>query len=252
MQPAARTAGVEPKEECEVSTATVALESNAVFVGIEYLAIFVWGLSGGLSAVRKGFDLFSILMCGWITALGGGLVRDTLLGDLPPVGITDKGYILTCLISGLVVAVAHPEVSRFKWTMVAIDALGLGLFAVNGTAKALAFGSSGMTAVFLGMATALAGGLFRDIMLGDVPMIIGDKHLYAVPSLVGCVLTVIVYKGVRANMVGMQAEMILDVVIVIVVFTLRMVSVACNLTLPGAVERRDAEIGRGEDGEKGE
>lgn len=222
---------------------TVALESNAVFVGIEYLAIFVWGLSGGLSAVRKGFDLFSILMCAWMTALGGGLVRDTLLGDLPPVGITDKGYILTCLVSGLIVAVAHPEVSRFKWPMVAIDALGLGLFAVNGTAKALAFGSSGMTAVFLGMATALAGGLFRDLMVGEVPMIIGDRHLYAVPSLIGCVLTVLVYKGVRASAIGMQAEMILDVVIVIVVFTLRMVSVACNLTLPGAVDRRGVTDG---------
>ncbi|KAB8293600.1 trimeric intracellular cation channel family protein [Bifidobacterium avesanii] len=229
----------------------VALETNAVFVGIEYLAIFVWGLSGGLSAVRKRYDLFSILTCAWMTALGGGLVRDTLLGDLPPVGITDKGYILTCLASGLVVAVAHPEIMRLKWTMVAIDALGLGLFAVNGTAKALAFGSSGMTAVFLGMATALAGGLFRDLMVGEVPMIIRDKHLYAVPSLIGCILTVIVYKIVRAGTVGMQWEMALDVVIVAVVFVLRMVSVACNLTFPGAVDRGGgASSGERSDGER--
>ena len=69
---------------------------------------------------------------------------------------------------------------------------GLGLFAVSGTAKALAYGSSGMTAVFLGMFTALAGGLIRDIFIGDVPMIIRDKHLYAVPSFIGCILTVLV------------------------------------------------------------
>ena len=74
--------------------------------------------------------------------------------------ITDKGYVLTTLFSGIIVVVAHPEITKLKWTMTVIDALGLGLFAISGTAKALAYGSSGMTAVFLGMFTALAGGSF--------------------------------------------------------------------------------------------
>ena len=135
----------------------VALENNIVFVVIEYLAILCWGLSGGLAAIRKGYDIFTIMLCGWLTALGGGLVRDVMLGALPPVGITDKGYVLTTLFSGIIVVVAHPEITKLKWTMTVIDALGLGLFAVSGTAKALAYGSSGMTAVFLGMFTALDG-----------------------------------------------------------------------------------------------
>ncbi|KAB7468290.1 trimeric intracellular cation channel family protein, partial [Bifidobacterium bifidum] len=174
----------------------VALENNIVFVVIEYLAILCWGLSGGLAAIRKGYDIFTIMLCGWLTALGGGLVRDVMLGALPPVGITDKGYVLTTLFSGIIVVVAHPEITKLKWTMTVIDALGLGLFAVSGTAKALAYGSSGMTAVFLGMFTALAGGLIRDIFIGDVPMIIRDKHLYAVPSFIGCILTEQVWRGV--------------------------------------------------------
>ena len=145
----------------------VALENNIVFVVIEYLAILCWGLSGGLAAIRKGYDIFTIMLCGWLTALGGGLVRDVMLGALPPVGITDKGYVLTTLFSGIIVVVAHPEITKLKWTMTVIDALGLGLFAVSGTAKALAYGSSGMTAVFLGMFTALAGGLIRDIFIGN-------------------------------------------------------------------------------------
>ena len=66
----------------------VALENNIVFVVIEYLAILCWGLSGGLAAIRKGYDIFTIMLCGWLTALGGGLVRDVMLGALPPVGIT--------------------------------------------------------------------------------------------------------------------------------------------------------------------
>ena len=87
----------------------VALENNIVFVVIEYLAILCWGLSGGLAAIRKGYDIFTIMLCGWLTALGGGLVRDVMLGALPPVGITDKGYVLTTLFSGIIVVVAHPE-----------------------------------------------------------------------------------------------------------------------------------------------
>ena len=205
---------------------------------IEYLAILCWGLSGGLAAIRKGYDIFTIMLCGWLTALGGGLVRDVMLGALPPVGITDKGYVLTTLVfrhyrgggpSG--------DQPNYKWTMTVIDALGLGLFAVSGTAKALAYGSSGMTAVFLGMFTALAGGLIRDIFIGDVPMIIRDKHLYAVPSFIGCILTVLVWRGVSYGWFDMRSEMLLDVLIVIIVVALRLLSVGFNVTLPGAVER---------------
>ena len=93
----------------------VALENNIVFVVIEYLAILCWGLSGGLAAIRKGYDIFTIMLCGWLTALGGGLVRDVMLGALPPVGITDKGYVLTTLFSGIIVVVAHPEITKLKW-----------------------------------------------------------------------------------------------------------------------------------------
>lgn len=215
----------------------VALENNTVFVVIEYFAILCWGLSGGLAAIRKGYDIFTIMLCGWLTALGGGLVRDVMLGALPPVGITDKGFVLTTLFSGIIVVVAHPEITKLKWTMTVIDALGLGLFAVNGTAKALAYGSSSMTAVFLGMFTALAGGLIRDIFIGDVPMIIRDKHLYAVPSFIGCILTVLVWRGARYGWFDMRSEMLLDVLIVIIVVALRLFSVGFNVTLPGAVER---------------
>jgi hypothetical protein len=94
-----------------------------------------------------------------------------------------------------------------------------------------------MTAVFLGMFTALAGGLIRDIFIGDVPMIIRDKHLYAVPSFIGCILTVLVWRGVSYGWFDMRSEMLLDVLIVIIVVALRLLSVGFNVTLPGAVER---------------
>ncbi|PLS30892.1 hypothetical protein Uis1B_1181 [Bifidobacterium margollesii] len=219
----------------------VALESNALFIGIEYLATFICGLSGGLAAIHKRYDLFSILVLAWVTALGGGITRDLLLG-VSPVGITDKGFVLAALISGIIVAVVHPEIDHLKWSMITTDALALGLFAVNGTAKALAYHSSGMTAVFLGMFTALAGGTIRDILLNEVPSILRDKHLYAVPSFVGCLLTVFAARATDRWNLGLNGEMTLDIIVVIVVFVLRMLSVKFNITLPGAVERRHTHL----------
>lgn len=215
----------------------VALESNAFFLGIEYAAIFCCGMVGGLAAVRKGFDLFAIVLTAWMSALGGGIIRDVMLGSLPPVGIADRGFVLTALASGVAVAIIHPEVDHLKWSMLAFDALALGLFAVNGTSKAMMHHTSGMTAVFLGMFTALGGGLVRDMLLNEVPFVMRDKHWYAVPSAIGCVLTVFVGKAVNAGLLGLREEMILDMVIVATVVALRLISVKFDLIVPGAVVR---------------
>lgn len=220
----------------------VALESNAFILGIEYLAIFCCGLMGGLCAVRKNYDLFAMLITAWLTALGGGIIRDVMLGAIPPVGIADKGFVITALVSGLAVAVIHPEVDKLKWSMLTIDALAVGLFAVNGTSKAMIYGMSGMTAVFMGMFTALGGGLIRDMLLNDVPMVIRDKHWYAVPSAVGCVLTVFVCRGVQHGWLDLTAEVALDLTIVALVVAMRLLSVKFNIMLPGAVERHEAHL----------
>lgn len=218
----------------------VTLESTAFFYGIEYLAVFCCGLLGGLAAVRKKYDLFAILLTAWLTALGGGLVRDVILG-VTPIGISDKGMVLTSLGAGLIVAVIHPEVDRLHMSMTVLDALALGLFAVNGTQKAMIYGCSGMTSVFLGMFTALAGGLIRDVLLNEVPMVVRDRHWYAFPSLVGCLLTVASTRAHAAGMLGDDAEIIADAAIVVLVVVMRVVSVHFDITLPGAM-RRDEPV----------
>ena len=80
---------------------SVALESNAFFWGIEYLATFCCGMCGGLAAVRKGYDIFAILVTTWLTALGGGIIRDVLLGIAPPVGVSDKGLVIVALLASV-------------------------------------------------------------------------------------------------------------------------------------------------------
>lgn len=92
----------------------VALENNIVFVVIEYLAILCWGLSSGPVTIRKGYGIFTTMLCGRLVALGDGLMRDVMLGALLPVGITGKGYVLTMLFSGIVAVVAHPEIIKLE------------------------------------------------------------------------------------------------------------------------------------------
>lgn len=214
-----------------------ALGDNIFFLVVEYIAMGCCGMVGGMWAIRKKYDLFAIITTSWITALGGGIVRDVLLGALPPVGIADRGFVFTGLAAGLLVAIAHPEIDKWKWLMLTLDALALGLFAVNGTAKALDFGMSGMASVFLGMFTALAGGLIRDMMLNQVPVVVRDKHWYAFPAAIGCILTVFVWKGAHSRTFDVKTEMILDTCIVLLVVVMRIVSVKFDLTLLGAAKR---------------
>lgn len=223
----------------------VALESNGFFMGIEYLATLCCGMVGGLAAVRKGYDVFAILVTTWLTALGGGIVRDVLLGALPPAGVSDRGLVITALLAAVTVAVFHPEINKLKWSMLSLDALALGLYAVNGTSKAMMYHMSGTTAVFLGMFTALGGGLIRDMLINEVPMVIRDKHWYAVPSAVGCILTVLVCKGTESGAVSPFAEMVLDVLIVALMVGMRLLSVVFDIQLPGALVRHNTYLPSG-------
>ena len=152
------------------------------------------------------------------------------------------GVVLTALIAGCVVTVIHVEVGRLRRTMLIIDALALGLFAVNGTSKALMYNTSGLTAVFLGTFTAMGGGLIRDILLNEVPVVIRDRHWYIMPAVIGSMLTVVVWRWRAHATISMRMEIALDVAIVVLVLVLRLCSVAFNWQLPGAVERSQAHL----------
>lgn len=221
---------------------TLALESNAFLMGIEYLAIFCWGLLGGLAAIRKRYDLFAVLLTSWLTALGGGVIRDVLLGIFPPPGIVDKRMVLTALVASIVVACFHPEVGKMYWSMLVLDGVALGLFAVNGTAKALVHGTSGMTAIFLGMVTALGGGLIRDTLLNEVSVVIADRHWYAVPTLIACIFTVLVTRGFQSGRLSFEDEVFFDLSIVCMVLALRLLSVKFNWVVPGALQRNKHQM----------
>lgn len=220
----------------------LALESNVFFWAIEYIATFCCGLLGGLCAVKKKYDFIAILMTVWLTGLGGGIIRDVLLGIFPPVGVSDKGLIITSLLASVTVAIIYPEVDRLKWIMVALDALALGLYAVNGTQKALIYHTSGMTAVFMGLITAIGGGLIRDILINDVPSVIRDSHWYTVPAIIGSILTVFVTRAYQGGHIPFSLEVTFDIAIVAFVVILRVLSVRFDWKVPGALRRTRAHL----------
>ena len=160
---------------------------------LDLIGIFVFALSGGLLAVRKNLDIVGIAVLAEATALGGGVIRDVIIGALPPSAFENRGYFLTPLIAALVVFFMHPEVARINNAVQTLDALGLGLFCVTGTAKAHAYGLDAVASVALGLVTAAGGGVIRDVLVGELPpsLLRWDRSLYAVPALVGGVITAV-------------------------------------------------------------
>ena len=168
------------------------LFSPSVQHTLDVVGIFVFAISGALLAVRKNFDVFGIAVLAEVTALGGGLFRDVIIGALPPAAFTDLGYFLTPLCAALVVFFLHPHVERIQTAVLVFDAAGLGLFCVTGTTKAYDYGLGLTASATLGLATAVGGGVLRDVLANEVPSLLRwDRDLYAVPAIVGATLVML-------------------------------------------------------------
>ncbi len=157
---------------------------------LDLLGVFVFALSGATLAVAKRFDVFGVLVLGIVAAVGGGLVRDVLLGDLPPPALRDPRDLVVATVAGLLVFVASPLVQRLAGAVRLFDAAGLGLFVTVGTAKALAAGLGTVGAVTLGCVTGIGGGVLRDLLAGEVPTVL-RREVYAVPALLGAGVVVV-------------------------------------------------------------
>jgi uncharacterized membrane protein YeiH len=165
------------------------LFSPSVQHTLDLIGIFVFAISGALLAVRKNFDVFGIAVLAEITALGGGLLRDLVIGAVPPAAFTDLGYFITPLLAALLVFFLHPQVERIQTGVNVFDAAGLGLFCVTGTVKAYDYGLGLTPAAALGLASAVGGGVLRDVLANEVPSLLRwDRDLYAVPAIVGATM----------------------------------------------------------------
>ena len=157
---------------------------------VDLAGVIAFGLSGALLAIRKQFDVVGIVVLSVTTALGGGIMRDVLLDQGPPKALQDSWYLLFAVVAALLAAVAHPVMTRVARPVLVFDAVGLGLYCVVGSARAMDAGFSVAAAVVLGGLSAVGGGMVRDVMAQEVPIVFrADSMLYAIPAAGGALLT---------------------------------------------------------------
>jgi uncharacterized membrane protein YeiH len=164
---------------------------------LDLAAVFSSALMGALVAVRRDFDVVGVLALALVTGLGGGIIRDVLLNQVP-VFLEKPSYPAAALAAGALAFFFAPLLGRIGWLLLVSDAIGLGLYGVVGADKALVNGIDPFPAVLVGLAAAVGGGVLRDVLTAQPPAIFRRGELYALTALAGIVLYVVLDRaGVR-------------------------------------------------------
>ena len=150
----------------------------------------MFALSGGAAAVKSRLDLFGVLVLSFAAGNAGGIIRDVLIGAVPPAVISDWRYLGVSLLAGLATFFCYPILDRRHSPVLVFDGAGLALFAVSGTQKALAHGLEPVMAALLGMLTGIGGGMMRDLLVIQIPTVL-RAELYAVAALAGSAVVVV-------------------------------------------------------------
>lgn len=205
-----------------------------VYEVLQLAGILAFAISGALVGVRRNLDILGVVVVGSSTGIGGGILRDLLLGVHPPVSFVHWPNLAVAIAGSLVVFFVHPGIARIRYFEVVFDAFGLGLFSANGAAIALVTGQAPVTAILVGTITAIGGGVVRDVLVNTVPAVL-TRELYAVSAMFGAGVAVVVLMlgghVVLASVLGGACAI-----------TLRLLSVArgWNLPRPRAVSPDDA------------
>ena len=191
---------------------------------LDLVGVAVFAASGALAAVHARLDVFGVIVLAAVTALGGGIVRDLLIGAVPPATFSDWRYLAVATAGGLAASVGGRLLDRHTTAVSLLDAAGLSLFAVTGASKALEFGLGAGQAVILGAVTGVGGGTVRDVLVGRVPAVL-HSGLYAIPALIGAAITVV---ATRAGLYGVTAA----VVAAAACFLVRLLGIVFGLDAP--------------------
>jgi len=165
--------------------------ATKLVLGFDLAATLVFAVEGALAAVAAGLDVLGVLVVAFATALAGGIIRDLLIGAVPPASIRYQRYAVTALAAGGAVFCFHYAIDDIpSGVLTALDAAGLGLFAVAGAEKALLYGINPFMSVLLGGVTGVGGGSVRDILLGRIPAVL-RVEVYAAAALLGAAVMVV-------------------------------------------------------------
>jgi len=155
---------------------------GAFAVALDLVGTFVFALSGAVAGVKNRFDLFGLMVLAFATGNAGGITRDLLIGAVPPAALTNLQYLWISILAALAVFFWNRKINVQGKLILGLDAVGLALFAVTGTEKALAAGLNPVMAALLGMLTGIGGGMIRDVLVNQTPVVL-QSDLYAVAAL---------------------------------------------------------------------
>lgn len=207
---------------------------NQMLFVLDMIGTVAFALSGAMTAIKKKMDILGVMILGMITAVGGGMMRDIILGIMPPQAFREPIYAVTAILTSIIIFVViyfrvkgYQEISgqRFALVLMAADTLGLGVFTVVGVQAAFdRFEEMNyFLPVFLGTITGVGGGLLRDMMAGDRPYIF-IKHVYACASILGAFVCAFLW-----NLAGEKIAMITGAACVIII---RVLAIKFKWNLP--------------------
>ncbi|WP_306249626.1 trimeric intracellular cation channel family protein [Parvularcula sp. IMCC14364] len=166
-----------------------------VFQYLNIFGLFVFAISGALTALRNDMDFFGVALIAFVTGVGGGTIRDVMLGAFPVWWIRDPSAVFICLAGAIVATLAQPLLSNRLKALIWADALGMAVFAILGAQAALALQAPVVIAVFMGAITATFGGVVRDVLLNEPPLIL-KQDIYATAALLGAgIYMLLLYTG---------------------------------------------------------
>ncbi|MCT2059976.1 trimeric intracellular cation channel family protein [Dietzia cinnamea] len=213
------------------------METSPLVLWFDLMGVFFFALSGNLLAARKDIDITGGFILGLLAGLGGGIIRDVMLG-VTPLALAKPVYLVPPLAAVVVVYLLGSVIHRVQTLIVACDAAGLGLFCTFGTARALDHGMPVASALLLGVVTAVGGGLMRDVVANEIPAVFSGSNLYVIPAATGAALTAV---AVSTEVWGPVSATVLSVL----VFAFRMVAWARQWRVPAPVRTwtvRDLDV----------
>ncbi|MFG3339833.1 trimeric intracellular cation channel family protein [Glycomyces sp. NPDC048151] len=200
-------------------------DPSALMLVAELIGTAVFAASGASAAVGKRLDLFGVAVIGVLCALGGGAIRDVLIGAKPLL-LTDWRYPAVALVASLFVFWFHPALSRMRPTMLVLDAAGLALFTVVGTQKGLDFGFAIYAACIVGVLSGIGGGILRDMMVQEIPAVLREDF-YAMAAAIGAIIV-----AVGARWESLIGHWTLSLIAIATIFVVRLVAIRYRWQAP--------------------
>jgi uncharacterized membrane protein YeiH len=202
------------------------VEILSLLYALDLVGTAAFAASGALAGIRRKMDLFGVMVLGLVTAIGGGTLRDLLLGDNPPFCFKNETYLYLAVAVSLLTFALYRHMNSMRQSLLFFDAIGLGTFVVIGTEKALYFKLGLLGAVMMGVITATAGGITRDVLANQIPLIL-RKEIYASACLTGSILLVLlVHAGTDRSLALLIAAA--------TVIAVRLLAIRFNWALPRA------------------